>query len=256
MSDTTDGRSWQVRIADDIRSGIRSGEYAPGARIPTLQEIRDSYPRKPSLITVREAIAKLRQEGLIVSKQGIGNFVREQPPVRRYGIGRYSRSVWGGAKPRRLLDAEGERQGRTVEQATETGQVRAPGFAAERLSIAEGDLVNVRERITRIDGVINQSVDSYFTIAAGERNPGLLTGQGAGGHIARINAVSPVQEIQEEISARMPSGPEAARLEIPEGTPVFEVIRTYHTAEGPLDVARFIIRADMATFDYRFPVPD
>jgi hypothetical protein len=35
-----------------------------------------------------------------------------------------------------------------------------------------------------------------------------------------------------------------------------EVIRTYHTADGPLDVARFVIRADMAVFDYRFPVPD
>jgi GntR family transcriptional regulator len=56
--------------------------------------------------------------------------------------------------------------------------------------------------------------------------------------------------------ARMPASPEAARLQIPEGTPVFEVIRTYHTAEGPMDVARFIIRADTATFDYRFPVPD
>jgi DNA-binding GntR family transcriptional regulator len=50
--------------------------------------------------------------------------------------------------------------------------------------------------------------------------------------------------------------PRASRLEIPEGTPVFEVIRTYHTAEGPLDVARFIIRADMAVFNYQFPVPD
>jgi GntR family transcriptional regulator len=77
-----------------------------------------------------------------------------------------------------------------------------------------------------------------------------------GGHIARINAVSPVTEIREEITARMPASPEAARLDIPEGTPVLEVIRTYHTAEGALDVARFIIRANMAAFDYRFPVPD
>jgi GntR family transcriptional regulator len=66
----------------------------------------------------------------------------------------------------------------------------------------------------------------------------------------------PVLEIQEEIAARMPTSPEAARLAIPEGTPVFEVIRTYHTADGPLDVARFIIRADMAIFDYRFPITD
>jgi GntR family transcriptional regulator len=254
VSDTTDGRSLQLRIADAIRAQIASGEYPPGAKLPGLPALAQAH--SASLVTVRLALARLRQEGLIVSHQGVGNFVREQPPVRRFGIGRYSRTVWGGADPQPLLAAEGSRQGRAVEQATDTGQIPAPAFAAGRLGIAEGDLVNVRRRVTRIDGVINQSADSYFTLAAGERNPGLLTGRGPGGHIARINAVSPVLEIQEEITARMPTSPESSRLEIPEGTPVFEVIRTYHTADGPLDVARFVIRADMAVFDYRFPVPD
>ncbi len=142
-----------------------------------------------------------------------------------------------------------------------TSKTGVPSGMASRAAsglagVSEGDLVHVRRRVTTIDGVVNQSADSYFSVATGERNPGLLTGQGAGGHIARISAVSPVTEVQEEITARMPSSPEAARLAIPEGTPVFDVIRTYHTAEGALDVARFIIRADMAAFDYRFPVPD
>jgi GntR family transcriptional regulator len=255
VSDTTDGRSLQLRIADAIRAGIESGEYAPGSKLPGLPALAQTY--KASLVTVRLALGRLRQEGLVVSQQGVGNFVREQPPVRRYGIGRYSRSVWGGGEPRRLLDAEAAGQGRAAGQETGTGQVPAPAFVAERLpGVSEGDLVHIRRRVTTIDGIINQSADSYFTIAAGERNPDLLTGRGAGGHIARINDVSPVTEIQEEIKARMPTGPEAARLSIPEGTPVFDIIRTYHSAEGPLDVARFIIRADMAAFDYRFPVPD
>jgi GntR family transcriptional regulator len=168
--------------------------------------------------------------------------------------GGYS-SCWCGGW--RLLDAEGGRQGRAVGQETETGRVPAPAWVAERLAgVSEDDLVHVRRRVTTIDGVVNQSADSYFAVATGERNPDLLTGQGASGHIARINAVSPVTEVQEEITARMPSSPEAARLDIPEGTPVFDVIRTCHTAEGALGVARFIIRADMAAFDYRFPVPD
>ena len=255
MSDTTDGRSLQLRIADAIRAGIKSGQYPPGSRLPGLPEFAQTY--KASLVTVRLALARLRQEGLITSQQGVGNFVREHPPVRRYGIGRYSRSVWDSGTPQRLLDAEGSQQGRAVSQETETGRVPAPAFVAERLpGVSEGDLIHVRRRVTTIDGVINQSADSYFTIATGGRNPDLLTGRGAGGHIARINAVSPVTEIQEEITARMPTSPEAARLSIPEGTPVFDLIRTYHSAEGALDVARFIIRADMAAFDYRFALPD
>jgi GntR family transcriptional regulator len=255
VSDTTDGRSLQLRIADAIRAGIASGQYPPGSKLPGLPALAQTY--KASLVTVRLALARLRQEGLIMSQQGVGNFVREQPPVRRYGIGRYSRSVWAGTEPQRLLDAEGARQGRAVGQETETDRVPAPAWVADRLSgVSEGDLVHVRRRVTTIDGVTNQSADSYFAVATGERNPDLLTGRGAGGHIARISAVSPVTEVQEEITARMPASPEAARLDIPEGTPVFDVIRTYHTAEGALDVARFVIRADMAAFDYRFPVPD
>jgi GntR family transcriptional regulator len=255
VSDTTDGRSLQLRIADAIRAEIESGQYPPGSRLPGLPALAQAY--KASLVTVRLALARLRQEGLIMSQQGVGNFVRQQPPVRRYGIRRYSRSVWGGGDPQRLLDAEGAQQGRAIGQETETGRVPAPAFVAERLpGITEGDLVHVRRRVTTIDGVINQSADSYFTIATGDRNPDLVNGRGAGGHIARINAVSPIAQIQEEITARMPISPEAARLSIPDGTPVFDIIRTYHTAEGALDVARFIIRADMAAFDYRFPVPD
>jgi GntR family transcriptional regulator len=255
VSDTTDGRSLQLRIADAIRAGIASGQYPPGSKLPGLPALAQTY--KASLVTVRLALARLRQEGLIMSQQGVGNFVREQPPVRRYGIGRYSRSVWAGEQPQRLLDAEGAAQGRAVGQDTETAREPAPAWVADRLAgVSEGDPVHVRRRVTTIDGVVNQSADSYFAVATGERNPDLLTGRGAGGHIARISAVSPVTEVQEEITARMPSGPEAARLAIPDGTPVLDIIRTYHTAEGALDVARFIIRADMAAFDYRFPVPD
>lgn len=255
MSEKTDGRTQQMRIADDLRLRIESGELEPGEKLPGLPSLAKSYGA--SLVTVRLAIGLLRQQGLVTSIQGKGNFVRERVQVRRYGIQRYSRSVWNGAQPKALLDAEGSRQGATVGQETSTEQVAAPDFVADRLpDVNEGDTVHVRRRITTLDGVINQSADSYFSAATGERSPALVTGEGAGGHIARVNALSPVLEVQEEITTRMPTTPEAERLEIPEGTPVFVVIRTYHTADGPLDVTRFVIRGDMAAFDYRFPIPD
>lgn len=252
---TTDGRSRQLRIADDIRAQIESGAYQPGDQLPGLPDLARQYG--VSLVTVRLALARLKQEGLVISHQGKGNFVRERLTVRRQGIERYSRSVWGGDQPKAILVSEGGRQGRDIGQTTETEQTPAPDFVAARLpGVAEGDTVHVRRRVTTIDGKINQSADSYFTLDLGERAPAVLAGQGPGGHIARINEVSPVLEIQEEVTARMPTAPESARLEIPEGTPVVEIIRTYHTEDGPLDVTRFVIRADMVALDYRFPVPD
>lgn len=252
---TTDGRSRQLRIADDIRAQIEAGTYQPGDKLPGLPDLARQY--RVSLVTVRYALAKLKQEGLVISHQGRGNFVRQRLTVRRQGIERYSRSVWGGDQPQAILVSEGGKQGRAIGQATETEQTPAPDFVAARLpGVTEGDTVHVRRRVTTVDGVINQSADSYFTLELGERAPAVLAGQGPGGHIARINAVSPLLEIQEEVTARMPTAPEAVRLEIPEGTPVVEIIRTYHTEDGPLDVTRFVIRADMVQLDYRFPVPD
>ena len=256
MSDeTTDARPMQVRVADDLRNEIRRGELAPGDKLPTLAELSSRYG--VSEVVARRAVELLRQEGTVLSRRGSGTYVRSVISVRRYGIERYSRSVWAGKNPKALLQAEGEKQGKAVGQDTETEQVPAPAFVSARLpDVSEGDLVYVRRRVTRLDGVINQSADSYFSLTTGERSPAIVAGEGPGGHIARINAVSPVVDIQEELSTRMPTGPEAARLEIPQGTPVFEVLRTYHCEDGPMDVTRFVIRGDMAQFDYRFPIPD
>ncbi|MEU5859349.1 GntR family transcriptional regulator [Nocardiopsis dassonvillei] len=253
--ETTDARPMQVRVADDLRNAIRRGEMGPGDKLPTLAVIAERY--RVSEMVARRAVELLRQEGSVISRRGSGTYVREVISVRRYGIERYSRSVWGGAQPQPILKAEGAQQGKNVGQTSGTEQVTAPSFVVERLpDVEEGDLVYARKRVTTLDGVINQSADSYFSLNTGERSPAIVAGEGPGGHIARINALSPVLEIQEEVTTRMPNGPEAARLEIPQGTPVFEVIRTYHCEEGPLDVTKFVIRGDMAAFDYRFPVPD
>lgn len=253
--ETTDARPMQVRIADDVRNQIRQGELVPGDKLPTLHVLAERYG--VSVIVARRSIELLRQEGLLSSRRGSGTYVRELKQARRYGIQRYSRSVWGGSEPQGVLRAEGTGQGQKVEQTVEADQVPAPPFVAERLpEVVEGDPVHVRRRITKLDGTVNQSADSYFSLATAERMPNGGSEEGPGGHIADIDRVSPVREIQEEIGARMPTGPEASRLGIPPGTPVFEVIRTYHTEDGPKDVAQFLIRADMAVFDYRFPVPD
>ncbi|MEU0237745.1 GntR family transcriptional regulator [Nocardiopsis sp. NPDC006198] len=253
--DESTARPMQGRIADDLREQIRSGDLAPGARLPTLAVLATRYA--VSVIVARRAVELLRQEGLVISRRGSGSYVRQAPPVHRYNIDRYSRKIWSGGEPQPILLAEAVGQGQDAEQGMSTDRIPAPDFVAQRLPDVEpGDPVHVRRRTTTLDGVLHHSADSYFALATGDRAPAIVDGAGPGGHIARINALSPVLSVQTELTTRMPSGQEAERLQIPPGTPVFSVIRTYHCEDGPLDVTHVVIRGDMAAFDHTFPVPD
>ena len=68
------------RIVDDLRGEILAGGLAPGGRLPSEHELALRYGT--SRPTVRRAIARLKAEGLVVTEQGRGAFVRPEPHVR------------------------------------------------------------------------------------------------------------------------------------------------------------------------------
>jgi xanthine/CO dehydrogenase XdhC/CoxF family maturation factor len=61
------------RIADDLRSGIASGEYSPGGALPGENDLMARY--KVARMTVRQALAELQREGLAVARRGSGVYV-------------------------------------------------------------------------------------------------------------------------------------------------------------------------------------
>lgn len=61
------------RLAQDLRSAIVSGEYGPGAQLPT--ELDLCATRGVSRHTAREALRILREEGLIERRRGAGTIV-------------------------------------------------------------------------------------------------------------------------------------------------------------------------------------
>jgi DNA-binding FadR family transcriptional regulator len=60
-------------VVERIAGEIRSGRLAPGARLPTELELMSAMG--VSRTVVREAVAALRAEGLVVTRQGLGAFV-------------------------------------------------------------------------------------------------------------------------------------------------------------------------------------
>lgn len=69
-------------VANDLRGRIASDEFEVGAQLPSVSRLTKEYADRgvpATLGTVRSAIAKLREDGLVVSYQGKGAFVRAKP---------------------------------------------------------------------------------------------------------------------------------------------------------------------------------
>lgn len=65
------------QIAADIASRISQEEWCIGDKIPSENELTDEY--SASRVTIRQALAKLEDEGLIEKQRGRGAFVKSNP---------------------------------------------------------------------------------------------------------------------------------------------------------------------------------
>jgi DNA-binding FadR family transcriptional regulator len=150
-------------FAARLAADITSGRLAPGARLPTEQEMIAATG--VSRTVVREAVAALRAEGLVVTRQGVGAFVTD--------------------RPRRLFRIEPHELNslREVLQVMElrTGiEIEAAGLAAERASRA--DVQKIADAFEAIEAAIRQDdsgVDQDFafhcSIARATGNPKFLS---------------------------------------------------------------------------------
>ncbi|WP_119166114.1 amidohydrolase family protein [Algihabitans albus] len=71
-------------IAQRIARRILDGDFKPGERLPTEARLTEEFGVGRS--AVREAIAKLRQDGLVETRQGVGAFVSTSPQDRAFQI--------------------------------------------------------------------------------------------------------------------------------------------------------------------------
>jgi GntR family transcriptional regulator, transcriptional repressor for pyruvate dehydrogenase complex len=123
-------------VVERIAADIRQGRLEPGARLPTEQEMIAALG--VSRTVVREAIAALRAEGLVITRQGVGAFVAD-----------------GALRPPFRLETEGPRSIAEVVQVMElrTGvEVEAAGLAAQRAGPTR--IETIAEALDAIDRAI------------------------------------------------------------------------------------------------------
>jgi DNA-binding FadR family transcriptional regulator len=72
------------QLSESLRQAIASGQYGPGARLPSEAQLTEAHG--VSRTVVREAIAALRADRLVEARQGAGVFVLEPTATPRPGI--------------------------------------------------------------------------------------------------------------------------------------------------------------------------
>jgi len=232
--------AWRL-IAEELRREIVSGAQAPGAKLPSEGELAERFGVHRN--TVRQAVAALAAEDLVVSRRGSGNFIAERT-VLVHRIGARTR----------LSDSLGRRgraSGRLLESAVEPDP---PAEITERLVL--GGRAGLRlETVHAVDGHPITRATHWF---AADRVPGLAERFSATGSItAALRAVGIDDYVRAAttVGARHATAAEAADLELPPGS-VMLVTRSLDVlADGtPLQVGitRFVagrVELDVAHAD-------
>ena len=71
-----------LQVAIALRQRIAKGDWGPGGKIATLEELEKEY--QVARVTVRHAVDVLQREGLVQRRQGKGTFVTKQLPESRW----------------------------------------------------------------------------------------------------------------------------------------------------------------------------
>lgn len=236
-------------IADDLRARIYAGDLAPDERLPSEPVLMTSYG--VSRTTVRRSLQQLIQEGLVSSRQGLGYHVRSVSPL-----------VWLASRPERntridISPADAwstgvREQGREPHEEIEVAIIRAPATVADRLWLLEDEPVVVRRRLRCVDGEPMLLADSYYPERLVRGTKITSPDDTLPGTYAVLDQLQRGWvRSRDEISIRMPTRRETARLGLAAGTPVAEHVRTSWASDNrPVRTQVCVLPGDRNTIVY------
>jgi GntR family transcriptional regulator len=230
------------QIADRLRDQIDSGALQPGERLPSEPDLVRQFDASRN--TVRLALALLTNQGLVVTRQGLGTFVTEPSRPFTALLSRITSQPAVQSTSTVLPEVSNARaEAETSRQVVE----RSPASVsvAEKLEIAPGDLVVVRRRSGTIGDVPWMMMASYFPLDIAAGTPLEQAGDIVTGSIQLLSDLGYTQVgFVDEIGARMPSSREFAFFGLSTGTPVVVVNRTAYALDRPIRMTRYVYRAD------------
>lgn len=216
------------RIAEDLRSGIRRGDYEPGHALPGENDLMARY--KVARMTVRQALAELQREGLAEARRGSGVYVSDSRAIVREGTASLPTLPAGQST---FSDEAGEHELEVDEH--ESGWEAAPDHVAEALELHQGSTVAVQSCRVVVDRREVMLSATWRSITAVDGRP--------------------ATRFREEVRARPAAPHEADRLALSVGAPVLAVMRIGYRDDRPVEVTEMVLDASAYVLRYEFPAP-
>lgn len=242
------------QIADGLRTQITEGALRPGDQLPT--ELALAKVHGVTRATVRQALAVLVNEGLVVAARPRGHFVRA---VERMSYRPQAQWRPRPAAPEMdLFMTEQTALGRGPSQVIGVELVRPPVEIAERLELTDGDLAVARKRVRYLDGVPFDTNDSYYPLSLVDGSEIMHPADVARG-TNRVLTELGAEQVRaiDEIEVRMPTPDEAHRLDLGAGLPVaVHRVTGYTRDDRPVRCTANILPGDRHVILYERAKPE
>lgn len=209
-----------VQVAEELRAEVLAGKIGGAADFPTESVLCERFGC--SRFTVREALRRLQDEGLIARKRGSGTVV--MPAAAR-----------GGTLHQPLSNvAELLQYARDTQvDFQRIGKGRMPGDIAEQVRCAtDGDWVHVAGVRLGADSLPLALTDAYIIEALEPHVPELKASPVTLFRQLESLAGFSTSEVTQDIQAIPADARAAAALDVKEGTPCLRILRCYSDDTG------------------------
>jgi GntR family transcriptional regulator len=232
--ENTRGIPLYVQLRELIREAIRQGRWGPDDPLPTEAELQQQYSVSRS--TIRQALADLVHEGLLVRYAGRGTFACQPSMVLgMHGLLSFRADLIArGIRPRRhVLGLE-----RT------TLPVQGQHFAPELDDLDVIHVFEVRFGDDRPIVVFNHYFPSERFAFLLEDEDAVTDPDGSLRDLVNARGITYARAVG-EVNAVIPSKREAKLLELPDGQPAVEIAtKTFDLSGRAVEYSRGIFRTD------------
>ncbi|HLL68852.1 MAG TPA: GntR family transcriptional regulator [Micromonosporaceae bacterium] len=241
-----------LRIAGDIRARIASGEFPPGAKLPTESRIMADYD--VSSTVAKWAMEMLKGEGLIEGRRGSGTYVRTVTRLVRDCPGRDQRTPSGVTAP---FARDSSRAGHRGSWEHHSKHEAADLETARRLALEPGAPVMATRYVFRADDEPVQISHSREPLAITGGTPIEWPENGpVVGVVARMDSIGVrIDSVVERVTSRAARPNEMEALAIGNrSTQLLIIERTYYADDAPVETADIAVPGHRYELVYRLPI--